>query len=185
MNYVFRKLSALEHTALDWYERMFGMSRHEKREHHEEEHAEVRLLRRIVELLEKFLAAKSLNLSQEGVPMGVITGIKPGATETFDLSTLPIGSLLQAGNIPSYTQDNTTDVSALVADPTGMSFSLTGAATFTAGAVLNVTANAISLDGTKLQQVFAIPLLAPAGVPATGLDLNQRGAVAPAAAVRR
>ena len=117
--------------------------------------------------------------------MGVITGIKPGATETFDLSTLPIGSLLQAGNIPSYTQDNTTDVSVLVADPTGMSFSLTGAATFTPGAVLKVTANAISLDGTKLQQVFSITLLAPAGVPAIGLDLNQRGAVAPAAAVRR
>jgi hypothetical protein len=122
------------------------------------------------------VAAQSLILTQEGnTTMGVITGIKPGATAIFDLSTLPVGSLLQAGSIPTYTQDNTTDVSAVVPAVDGMSFSVTGAATFTAGAVFNVTANAVSLDGaTKLSQAFNIPLLAPAGVAATGLDLNQR-----------
>jgi hypothetical protein len=122
------------------------------------------------------VAAQSLILTQEGnTTMGVITGIKPGATAIFDLSTLPVGSLLQAGSIPTYTQDNTTDVSAVVPAADGMSFSVTGAATFTAGAVFNVTANAVSLDGvTKLSQPFNIPLLAPAGVAATGLDLNQR-----------
>jgi hypothetical protein len=168
---ILRKLSVSDQTALDWYEIMFGMSKHDEQQN-KQERSEVRLLRRILELLERFLAAKSLNLTQEGVPMGVITGIKPGATATFALSTIPVGSLLQAGNVPSYTQDNTTDVSAVVPAADGMSFSVNGAATFVATS-FNVTANAVSLDGTKLSQVFNIPLLAPAGVPASGLDLNQ------------
>ena len=153
---------------------MFWMSKHNKQreEQNEQERTEVRLLRRIVELLEQSLAAKSINLSQQGEIMGVITGIKPGATATFALSTLPVGSLLQAASIPSYTSDNSVDVSALVPSADGMSFSVTGAATFVAKS-FNVTASAVSLDGTKLSQVFNIPLLAPAGVPATGLDLNQ------------
>jgi hypothetical protein len=170
---ILRKLSVCEQTEVDSRGRMFGMSKHgQQREQQEQERSEVRLLRRIVELLEQFLAAKSLNLTQEGVPMGVITGIKPGATATFALSTLPVGSLLQAGSIPSYVSDNAVDVSALVPAADGLSFSVTGAATFAAKS-FNVTAGAISLDGTKLSQVFNIPLLAPAGVPATGLDLNQ------------
>lgn len=172
------------------------MSRKHKHDHeHGEENQEKRQLDRIEQKLDKDIAldkqilagqgskaAKSLEVTQHGGLMGVITGIKPGATETFDLSTLPIGSLLQAGSVPSYTQDNTTDVSAVSVAADGMSFAVTGAATFAAGAVLNVTANAVSLDGTKLQQAFNIPLLAAAGVPATGLDLNQRGAAPPAAA---
>lgn len=154
--------------------KMFWMSKHDKQreQHNEQERSEAHWLRRIAELLEQFFAAKSITLNQEGEIMGVITGIKPGATATFALSTLPVGSLLQAGSIPSYTQDNTTDVSAVVPAVDGMSFSVTGAATFV-GKSVNVTANAVSLDGTKLTATFNIPLLAPAGVPATGLDLNQ------------
>lgn len=114
--------------------------------------------------------------------MGVITGIKAGATGSFALSTLPAGSLLQAGSIPTYASDNEVDVSALVPAADGMSFSVSAAATFTAGVTsFNVTATAISLPvapattGATLTKVFNIPLIAPVvvGVPATDLDLNQ------------
>lgn len=121
-------------------------------------------------------AAQSLQLSQIGGNMGVITGIKAGATGSFALSTLPAGSLLQAGSIPSYASDNEVDVSALSVAADGMSFSVSAAPNFTAGvASFNVTAKAVSLDGTALSKVFNIPLI-PAvvvGVPATDLDLNQ------------
>lgn len=116
-------------------------------------------------------SARDLDLTQENT-MGVITGIAPGATATFALSTLPAGSLLQAGSVPSYTSDNSTDVSALVPSADGFSFSVSGAATFVATS-FNVTASAVSLDGTALTKVFNIPLLAPAGVPASDLDLTQ------------
>lgn len=163
-------------------------------DHHELKHIE-RRLDRIDRLLCAILTqlgfveveleeAKGLELTQFGGNMGVITGIAPGATETFDLSTLPIGSLLQAGSVPTYTQDNTTDVTALTAQADGMSFAITGQASFASGAVLNVTANAVSLNGSPLSQVFNIPLNAGTGggVAATSLDLNQRSSGVTAAA---
>jgi hypothetical protein len=108
--------------------------------------------------------------------MGVILGIAAGATAEFDLSPLPVGSSLEAGNIPTYTQDNSTDVSELSVAADGMSFSATAAAAPVA-ASFNVTAKALSSDGvTQLTATFNIPLIpavAPPPVPATGLDLNQ------------
>ena len=124
-------------------------------------------------LNEFFRAAQTLDLTQQGENMGVIKGILPGATGIFDLSTLPVGSSLQAGSIPTYTSDNSTDVSALVPSADGMSFSVQAAAAPVATS-FNVTANAVSSSGAALTQAFNIPLLPAAVVPATGLDLNQR-----------
>jgi hypothetical protein len=142
----------------------------------------------IREDIHKFLfpAAKSFELTQKGELMGVINGIAPGATEIFDISLLPVGSSLQAGNIPTVTPDNTTDVSIAVAAD-GLSFSATADAAPVATS-FNVVVAGVNSAGAPISTPFNIPLLPatpPPPVPATGFDLNQRGAVAPAAAAKR
>jgi hypothetical protein len=136
----------------------------------EELHCFCEQLKRLNDFLR---AAQNLDLTQQGETMGVIKGILPGATGIFDLSTLPVGSSLQKGSIPTYASDNTTDVSALVPAADGMSFSVTAGAAPVATS-FNVTATAISSSGATLTHVFNIPLLPAAVVPATDLDLNQR-----------
>lgn len=177
---------------LTWRARLFAMGRNKKdekkkelcEERHElrtEERLILRELKRIADSLEllnaKLFRAESLALTQRGEKnMGVITGIAPGATEIFDLSPLPVGSSLKAGSVPTFVSDNSTDVSPLTVDPTGLFFAATGAATFTATS-FNVTVSAVSSDDTPLTKTFNIPLngpIVPPPVPAIDLDLTQR-----------
>ena len=103
----------------------------------------------------------------------VVTGIKAGATGVFDVSTFPVGSQLQAGNIPQWSVDDTADVSITPsADGTSVAAAV---ATAPAATTFNLTVTAISLDGTALTDTVAVPILpvTPPPVPATGLTVTQ------------
>lgn len=132
-------------------------------------------LRRILKLLELLFAVETIDgftltqlyTTQGDTPMATITGIKVGATGQFTASPLPVGATLPPGVLPTWTSDNTTDVTISV-DGTGLNAAILVAPTSVATS-FNLT---IALPDGSASSTFAIPVL-PATVKVTGFDLTQ------------
>jgi len=102
--------------------------------------------------------------------MGVINGIQAGSSGSFTVSTVPTGSQLQAGNIPQWSTPDSLVTLSPAAD--GLSVAVSVSASDTANS-FDLTATAVSLDGTNLTQTATVPILPAGPVAATGLDINQ------------
>jgi hypothetical protein len=115
-------------------------------------------------------AAQGFQISQSIGGINVaITGIVKGATGTFTETPTPPGGQLQAGNIPSWSVDDTLITLTPSADGTSVS-----AATQTTdpAASFNLTVTGISSSGATITATANVPLIAPV-VPATGFDIEQ------------
>ena len=138
--------------------------RHVKRE---QEYIE-RLLEQIVKPVADFQLSQII-----GGEMGAITGIKPGASNTFQATLLPAGSSLQSG--PSFAVDDPLVTLAPSPDGDVTKIVATVPATDTATS-FNMKVSGVNVDGTTPSHVFSIPILEPTPpppVPVSDFDLTQ------------
>lgn len=110
---------------------------------------------------------KITQVSLQGVDMGAILGIKPGATGVFTQSPLPPGAKLPAGIIPQWSVDDTTLTVTPLADGSGASVSVPSGSTSTG---FNLTVSASDNGtGTSVKSTVAVPI----SQPVTGFDITQ------------
>jgi len=140
---------------------------------------EIRHVKREQEYIERLLEhafkkATDFQLSQIiGGEMGTITGIKPGASNTFQATLLPAGSSLQSG--PSFAVDDPAVTLAPSPDGDVTKIVATVPATDTATS-FNMKVSGVNVDGTTPSHVFTIPILQtppPPPTPVTDFDLTQ------------
>lgn len=138
--------------------------------------ADKELLHRILKELHRInwlLTHQAYGFGLNQLGGGMITGVAPGATGTFQISLLPAGAVpLSTG--PLVSVDDAAVVLGAV-DPTTLEFTATVPATDT-GSSFNLTVSGVNGAGTAISTVFNVPILPatpPPPVQATGFGLNQ------------
>jgi len=136
------------------------------------------------DVLSKSATAFSLRqINFEGGHMAIDptkNGVVQGTTGYFQASTLPIGSLLKPGTVPTFSTGDTSVT--LAPTPDGDPNKIAASVALTeALPSFGLTISGTALDGTAISTTFNIPVLpagSTGGVPATGFDLTQVTAAA-------
>jgi hypothetical protein len=127
----------------------------------------VHLLKLIYDLLRP-MAAEQFKISQEGFTM--ITGVPAGGTGTFTESPVPVGGLLQPGNVPVWTVDDALVSLTPSADGTSANVAVGASDTATS---FNLTVSGVNSAGAPISTTVNVPILPAVAVPATGFDIEQ------------
>lgn len=116
----------------------------------------------------------SLQISQEGQPMGVINGIKRGGVGSFAESFLPAGSALPAGASIAFTwsADDPTVKLTPSADGSGVDADTSGMAAASKSFNLTVSGKSAALPADITSGPVNVPILDVVQLP-NALDVNQ------------
>jgi hypothetical protein len=181
---IYRKLSVCEQTLLDWYERMFWMSKHDNRREQQNEQREAAEERRIVELLERIAVVLEraffpiFKITQlDGGNMSKGTGafsIPVGGTGTFG-ETDPAGFVDSPGAVRSWGSDDSVNTSLTPSpDANKTTVAVAVSKTATVGGTFNLSY--VDTDSTGKVIGTSGPLLVtfgPAAVAVADFVVNQ------------
>ncbi len=99
-----------------------------------------------------------------------VKGIVKGATGKFSATTTPVGGLLQPGNIPKWSANDTNLI--LVPSTDGMSLEVSTVAN-DPGTSFDLVLAGINSAGVPISSTVNVPLTATVVQPATGFDIKQ------------
>jgi hypothetical protein len=142
-------------------------------------HTQTTWLKRISETLDEILGllrhrlpfpARGFQIFQLECDEMAITGVQVGGVGNFTAVTDPAGSALQAGNVPSWSADDSNVTITAAAD--GLSAQVAVAASDTATS-FNLTVSGVNSAGAAISTTVSVPVLPAAQVPATGFVIDQ------------
>jgi hypothetical protein len=181
---IYRKVSVCEQKLLDWYERMFWMSKHDNRREQQNEQREAAEERRIVELLERIAVVLEraffpiFKITQlDGGNMSKGTGafsIPVGGTGTFG-EVDPAGFTDPAGAVRSWSSDDSVNTALTPStDANKTTVAVAVAKSATVGGTFNLSY--VDTDSTGKVIGTSGPLLVtfgPAAVPVADFVVNE------------
>lgn len=131
-----------------------------------------RSLKELVRLEKVEHAATGFKISQTegGIMQSDIRGIVKGQTGHFVSTTVPVGGLLQPGNVPKWLSSDVSVILTVSAD--GMSVDAATVANDPAS-TFELTESGVNSAGVPIVTAVAVPLLSATPVPATGFDIKQ------------
>lgn len=99
-----------------------------------------------------------------------IRGIVKGGTGHFVSTTVPVGGLLQSGNVPKWASDDALVILTVSADGFSVDAQTSSA---DPGVSFRLTESGISSNGVPITSTVDVPLLTAAPGPATGFNIVQ------------